>query len=155
MYQQPNHSYQSSDSLRRLSVNNPFRQNNFEPPRHVNRSATSLGSTSKNQAFDDWVDKNKNLIEVSDDEDIYSLSNAVDMSLNMNVSDDAPRPAGYNDYNELPRPSFPNTVRAGSDSSVNYSDNRYVSLIGLFTNAITSICMEGIIWLIVVLHPII
>lgn len=133
MYQQPNHSYQSSDSLRRLSANNPFRQNSFEPPRHVNRSASSLGSghsASQNQAFDDWVEKNKQLIEESDDEDLYSLSNHVDMGLNLNESQDASRPINGH-FNNLPRPSFPTTVRAGSDSSVNYSDNRYVSLLFL------------------------
>lgn len=138
MYQQPNHSYQSSDSLRRLSANNPFRQNNFEPPRHINRSASSLGSghsTSQNQAFEDWVEKNKQLIEDSDDEDIYSLPKPVDMNLNMNVTGEASRPVHYNNYSDLPRPSFPNTVRAGSDSSVNYSDNRYVylAIVGLLT----------------------
>lgn len=142
MYQQPNHSYQSSDSLRRLSANNPFRQHNFEPPRHVNRSASSLGSghsASQNQAFDDWVEKNKQLIEESDDEDLYSLPNPVDMSLNFNESRDNSRPAN-DQFNDLARPTFPTTVRAGSDSSVNYSDNRYVFLKFLFTNDVLGVC---------------
>jgi len=83
MYQQPN---QSFDSGRRISSNNPFRQ---DVTGSSNRS-TGLGH-STNSTFDDWVKKNKQLIELLDDED-------------------AP----------LARPSFPGQSRTGSDSDVNY-----------------------------------
>lgn len=146
MYQQPNHSYQSSDSLRRLSVNNPFRPRNFEQPQHLNRSATSVGSAhsnTQNQAFDDWVEKNKQLIEESDDEDFYRSPDPIDMNLNMDhtANNAVPLSTYNNDHHELSRPVFPVTVRAGSDSSVNYNDNRYVPIFFLdFTNDLPNIC---------------
>ncbi|KAJ9102160.1 hypothetical protein QFC19_004898 [Naganishia cerealis] len=101
MYQQPNHSYTSAESLRRLSSNNPFRQ-------HAASRGVPLGSLShsSNSAFDDWVDKNKKLFEESSDEEDYMANGASPM------------------HETFARPKMPaQPVRAGSDSSVNY---RYV-----------------------------
>lgn len=105
MYQQPKLAYASTDSVRRLSSNNPFRlqesvvspsRNSFyEQPRI---STQSSGSLSNLGSFNDWVEKNRQLLETeSDDEEEHRF---VDMS----------------------RPLFPpKPVRADSDSSVNYS----------------------------------
>ncbi|KAI5966971.1 uncharacterized protein KGF55_000380 [Candida pseudojiufengensis] len=139
MYQQPNHSYASTDSLRRLSSNNPFRQfqqqntssssssySHLQPQPNINLnplqpyqqphhskyqdqhySSSSISSNNNNQLnnrrkssslsrqstnsttntsnsitntnnnsnshFDNWVEKNKNLIrnQSSDDDDDY------------------------------------------------------------------------------------
>ncbi|KAI5968394.1 hypothetical protein CANMA_002385 [Candida margitis] len=107
MYQQPNHSYSSSDSLRRLSSNNPFRQyqpspapiqpqsssSSLQMPQHglgyqnANNSHNSIlakhyahsprkASTLSNQStssahFDEWVAKNRQLVDGSDDEELY------------------------------------------------------------------------------------
>ncbi|CAL1206368.1 unnamed protein product [Candida parapsilosis] len=108
MYQQPNHSYSSSDSLRRLSSNNPFRQYQPSPapvqpqssssslqiPQHglgyqnTNNSHNSIlakhyahsprkASTLSNQStssahFDEWVAKNRQFVDGSDDdEELY------------------------------------------------------------------------------------
>lgn len=69
---------------RRLSSNNPFRQ--FEAPR--NRGSSVQLS---NSAFEQWIEKNKALIEDSDEEREVFV-----------------------------RPSFPTSSRTGSDSDVNY-----------------------------------
>ena len=120
MYRQPNHSYTSSDSLRRLSSNNPFRiqqqqqqqqqqQPKYVAPQQSNRSNNSVSSPSN---FEDWVEKNKQLIEISSDED--EPYRPVDMSLNM-------KDTTKNNSGDLARPVFPHKpVRADSDSSVNY-----------------------------------
>lgn len=81
----------SASSSRRLSSNNPFRQSE---PQTRNRGASTQLS---NSAFEQWVEKNKALIEDSDEE----------------------RDQVYE------RPSFPSSTRTGSDSDVNYG--RYVS----------------------------
>lgn len=68
----------SHDSVgRRLSSNNPFRN-------------ATVQLRESNLAFEDWVEKNKLLIELDDD--------------------DAP----------IQRPGFPSLSRHGSDSNVNY-----------------------------------
>lgn len=90
MYQRPN---ESTDSFnRRFSSNNPFRQASPAPlaspvPRPHRGSSLQLS----NSAFDDWVEKNKSLIEDSDEEE-----------------------------NLYQRPSFPSATRHGSDTDVNY-----------------------------------
>ncbi|PVH17307.1 uncharacterized protein CXQ87_000191 [Candidozyma duobushaemuli] len=76
----------SASSSRRLSSNNPFRQSE---PQTRNRGASTQSSSS---AFEQWVEKNKDLIEDSDEE----------------------RDQVYE------RPSFPSSTRTGSDSDVNY-----------------------------------
>ncbi|KAM3123189.1 hypothetical protein ACQ2H7_003612 [Candidozyma auris] len=73
---------------RRLSSNNPFRQ--FEAPRNRGSSVQS-----SNSAFEQWIEKNKALIEDSDEEREVFV-----------------------------RPSFPTSSRTGSDSDVNYGRKR-------------------------------
>lgn len=77
-------------SGRPLSSNNPFRPTE---PQARNRGASTQLS---NSAFEQWVEKNKDLIEDSDED----------------------RDPVYQ------RPSFPTSSRTGSDSDVNYG--RYV-----------------------------
>lgn len=74
-----------SSSSRRISSNNPFR--------NLDSRQSSLLS---NSAFEQWVERNKALIEDLDEEH---------------------KPV-------LQRPSFPTSTRTGSDSDVNYG--RYV-----------------------------
>ncbi|EAZ63017.1 predicted protein [Scheffersomyces stipitis CBS 6054] len=117
MYRQSNHSYASTDSSRRLSSNNPFRTSvQIEPA--ISRSSLSAGSENRvstpPQNFEDWVQKNKSLVDMSDDEDFYEATESSNGSANNNSSTDFARPA------------FPaRPVRAGSDSSVNYG-SKYV-----------------------------
>lgn len=87
MYQQSNNSYDSVQ--RRLSSKNPFR-----PAPRAEQPPSRLSTAT----FDDWVRRNKNLIELSDEEETV----------------------------ELARPAFPALCRTGSDSDVSYS--RYVFL---------------------------
>lgn len=84
MYQKPN---QLFDSGRKVASNNPFRLD--VAGGSVIRS-TALAQSS-NSAFEDWVQKNKELINMSDDEDLPPQ-----------------------------RPKFPAQSRTGSDSNVNY-----------------------------------
>lgn len=78
-----------SDSSRRLS-NNPFRQDlpGPAPAFALNRSTSSVHLSGS--AFEEWVSKNKQLLELSDEEE-------------------GPQ-----------RPAFPAQSRTGSDSNVNY-----------------------------------
>lgn len=87
MYQQSNNSYDSVQ--RRLSSKNPFRP---DPAPRAEQPPSRLSTAT----FDDWVQRNKNLIELSDEEETV----------------------------ELARPAFPALSRTGSDSNVSYS--RYV-----------------------------
>ncbi|KAK6201494.1 Pal1 cell morphology protein-domain-containing protein [Scheffersomyces amazonensis] len=123
MYQQPNHSYSSTDSFKRVSSNNPFRQSLESPTKvsttirqqYTSNSNHSNGSGSHSKAhrhntppnFDDWVLKNKQLLDLSDedddDDDNYGLS--------VNHRGD-----NYNYRKPIP----PKPVRTGSDSSINY-----------------------------------
>jgi hypothetical protein len=116
MYQQPSATYRSADSLRRLSTNNPFRQN-FAAPRHSNSSNGLI--RSPNAAFDDWVEKNKKFIdESSDDED----NNENIVNFHGHSTSPVKEP-------EFTRPEFPNRpARTGSDSTVSYAPRleRYV-----------------------------
>ncbi|CUM64775.1 uncharacterized protein PRCAT00002386001 [Priceomyces carsonii] len=107
MYQQPNGSYHSTESLRRLSSNNPFRKFTESQQSSTSRSGTPT-------KFEEWVSKNKKLAEASSDEDDGDYSgfriddyNASDSPLNERFS--KPQP-----------PSRPQ--RTGSDSSVNYGE---------------------------------
>lgn len=84
MYQQPNHSFESA---RRLSSNNPFRQ---DVTGSSQARSTNL-THSSNSAFEEWVQKNKQLIELSDEDEPV-----------------------------VERPKFPTQSRTGSDSNVNY-----------------------------------
>lgn len=88
MYLRPNN---SSDSFnRRFSSNNPFRQASpllGSPAPPLQRGASVQLS---NSAFDDWIEKNRSLIEDSEEDDLYQ------------------------------RPSFPTATRHGSDTDVNY-----------------------------------
>lgn len=118
MYQQPSATYRSADSLRRLSTNNPFRQN-FAAPRHSNASNGLI--RSPNAAFDDWVEKNKKFIdESSDDEDINeNIVNFYGLSSSQSPVKEP----------EFARPEFPTRpARTGSDSTVSYAPRleRYV-----------------------------
>lgn len=83
MYQQPNHSFESGS---RILSNNPFRQD-------VTGSSNISGGLvrSSNSTFDDWVKKNKQLMDLLEEEDL-----------------------------PLTRPAFPTQSRTGSDSDVNY-----------------------------------
>lgn len=118
MYQQPKLAYASTDSVRRLSSNNPFRQVDsrpvlsptsgsfYEHPRFATRSSGSLNIHSQltTNNFDEWVDKNKQLLDIESDEEAGHENTFVDMGA----------------------PQFPHKVsRADSDSSVNYG-NGYV-----------------------------
>lgn len=94
----PTHSLMSrppSDPSHRWS-NNPFRQDlsSPSPAFALNRSASSVYLSGS--AFEEWVSKNKQLLELSDEEDI-------------------PR-----------RPAFPAQSRTGSDSNVNYGRYVYL-----------------------------
>lgn len=79
-----------SDPSRRLS-NNPFRQDltGPAPAFSLNRSTSSVHLSGS--AFEEWVSKNKQLLELSDEDE------------------DVPQ-----------RPAFPAQSRTGSDSNVNY-----------------------------------
>lgn len=120
MYKQPNHSFESSTSGRRLSSNNPFRPANgssdlltdpasSRPTTTRNLSNNSVRSTNS-QAFEDWVEKNKVLVDLSSDEEdtrYYMNPNQKDI--------------------DFAKPQFPpKPTRTGSDSSVNYGKERYV-----------------------------
>lgn len=86
----------SSDPSRRLS-NNPFRQDipGPAPSFALKRSTSSVHLLSS--AFEEWVSRNKQLLELSDDDD------------------DLPQ-----------RPTFPAQSRTGSDSNVNYGRYVYL-----------------------------
>lgn len=104
MYQQPNHSYHSTESLRRLSSNNPFRNvsnsSNNSETRYTNSNGTNLVK-SPNSNFDSWVAKNKQLIDDENEELDENLNNYLLLD---------------EDYS---KPQFPpKPVRANSDSSV-------------------------------------
>ncbi|ODV78509.1 Pal1-domain-containing protein [Suhomyces tanzawaensis NRRL Y-17324] len=120
MYKQPNHSYASTDSLRRLSSNNPFRQHqaqaSYEPPKLSNLSSLSLHSGERPSSFGDWVEKNKQLLDNSSDEE--QPFRPVNMGLKYS-------PLSRED---LGKPVFPpKPHRADSDSSVNYHNVRMSS----------------------------
>lgn len=139
MYQQPNHSFDSTQS-RRLSSNNPFRfmNNNGNGSNSNNNSSGNLSRpnmnrtasdrSTGNQAFEDWVEKNKVLIDISSDEEndeIYNNHTKISNNKSSNSNNN------NNNYNydqsndQFVQPNFPaKPVRTGSDSSVNY--NRYV-----------------------------
>lgn len=155
MFQQPNHLFESTDSGRRLSSNNPFRQfagidsnksgngqSGYEAPRLRNQLGSSVKSNGSS-AFEDWVEKNKQLVNISSDEedDLYGApklsTNIHPSSKHINLHSELKN--GYttnrrldsNDHNDdLARPVFPGApVRAGSDSNVNYNNGptRYVN----------------------------
>lgn len=116
MYQLPKETLLSANASRRFSSNNPFRQ--FDQREQSSRSGSNL-------AFERWIEKNKQLVAEDSDDDLYrpygqpthaNLSNSsVDSQHDMyNQS--------VNGYDYLSRPVFPNVTRAGSDSSVNYSN---------------------------------
>ncbi|CAH2352613.1 hypothetical protein CLIB1423_07S03554 [[Candida] railenensis] len=122
MYQQPQGSYHSSDSLRRFSSNNPFRQQPFSAPQHSNPSNGSIRSS--NAAFDDWVERNKKIINESSDEE----DGAVTADTIVNFYGSSISPVKPN-REELAKPELPpKPVRTGSDSTVNYAPRmeRYV-----------------------------
>lgn len=80
------------DEVRKLSSNNPFRTPTLpqDPP------SRAVSNGLSNSAFDDWVLRNKKLID-SDDETDFRV-----------------------------RPLFPTLSRTGSDTNVNYGTTRYV-----------------------------
>ncbi|KAK6455117.1 uncharacterized protein RJT20DRAFT_136277 [Scheffersomyces xylosifermentans] len=124
MYRQPSQTYGSTDSLRRLSSNNPFRQHVEQPIgssqiEHPTRTSLTLGSDrvpTPPTNFEDWIEKNKQLIDGSDEDDVYeepSRHHSTGHTSNSSSGDFA-------------KPVFPpRPVRADSDSSVNYS-SKYV-----------------------------
>lgn len=65
MYKQPNSSFDSVG--RRMSSTNPFRRElaNYERPL-ISRSASSVHLS--NSAFEEWVEKNKKLVDLLDDD---------------------------------------------------------------------------------------
>lgn len=81
---------------RQLSSNNPFRL--FVPQESPSRTV-SRGLT--NSAFDEWVNRNKQLIDSDDDSEFTAV-----------------------------RPAFPTQSRIGSDTNVNYGSERYVIFSG-------------------------
>lgn len=93
MYQQKNHSYDSMS--RRLSFN-PFRRESLGPKLSIHGNESAHSVHLNNSAFDEWVQKNKSLIDDLSDEEVQIFQ----------------------------RPSFPSLSRSGSDSNVNY--DRYV-----------------------------
>lgn len=107
MYQQPNHSYSSADSFgRRMSSNNPFRKlsnpnSEFEQnnPRYTNVNGTNLVKSTNTKNFDNWVQKNKKLLDDDDNDD-----------------------SNYNNYlllnDEFSKPEYPSKpFRSNSDST--------------------------------------
>lgn len=127
MYKQPSHTYSSTDSLRRLSSNNPFRSQveldyqqplvqepNNSPPRPM-YSPSRLSNVSQSASFDSWVRKNKQLVDVSSDEE----------------DDGSEYRSQNNGYKTVSHaitgpPKFPpRATRADSDTSIQYSA-RYV-----------------------------
>lgn len=146
MFQQPNHSFESTDSGRRLSSNNPFRQfvgsdstssgKGYEAPRLRNQLGSSVKSNGSS-AFDEWVEKNKQLVNMSsDDEDdfyggpkrgtnIHTSSKHTNLHSELKAGHAIRKGLNTDDF---ARPAFPGApVRAGSDSNVNYNNtNGYV-----------------------------
>ncbi|KAK6462288.1 Pal1 cell morphology protein-domain-containing protein [Scheffersomyces coipomensis] len=126
MYQQPNHSYSSTDSFKRISSNNPFRQfvdqpttsSTIQQQHHTSTSTTTSNRSSNGGGrrtntppnFDEWVQKNKQLLDLSDGEE-------EDDDEDDDYGFAAPQKSNYN-YKKPQMPSRP--VRAGSDSSINY-----------------------------------
>lgn len=113
------------DEGRKLSSNNPFRTPKVpqDPP------SRAVSNGLSNSAFDDWVLRNKKLID-SDDENDFRV-----------------------------RPSFPTLSRTGSDTNVNYGSARYVyfdfqwfifKLVCLFSPFFLSLallsCHTDVIW---------
>lgn len=73
MYQQPNYSYHSNDSVHRLSSNNPFRMSSqssgggggggFNDNLSMSSKKSQLVRSPQLTSFDEWVKKNKKLID--------------------------------------------------------------------------------------------
>ncbi|EGV60037.1 hypothetical protein CANTEDRAFT_116057 [Yamadazyma tenuis ATCC 10573] len=123
MYQQPNHSYASAESLRRLSSNNPFRG---IPDSASNRvSSTSSGGSSNivrsppSRSFESWVEKNKKLIEEDDSIDDDHYNNY--LLLDSHVSGSSTRNSSA--QSDLAPPQKPRPTRTNSDPSVKMSSN--------------------------------
>lgn len=110
MYQQPNHSYTSTESLRRLSSNNPFRSAANDGSRVSSTSSAGSSSIVKSppsRSFETWVEKNKKLIEEDDSIDEDHYQNYLLLEQLTSNSDLIP-------------PSKPRTTRTHSDPSVRY-----------------------------------
>lgn len=122
MYQQPKTINYSSESLRRLSSNNPFRQ--YELPTHTNHSTNSVSSKGKGSNFDEWIQKNKELLDLSDDDEpLQPINMNVSLNHSGNSSNSGRSFSGYASPlgETFSRPEFPTRpTRTGSDSSVNY-----------------------------------
>lgn len=115
MYQLPKETL-SADASRRFSSNNPFRQ--FEQEGQSSRSGSNL-------AFERWIEKNKQLVAEDSDDDLYRPYGQPIHANMSNSSVDSQHDVynqPVNGYNHLSRPVFPSATRAGSDSSVNYSN---------------------------------
>lgn len=121
-----------SESLRPLSLSNPFRKHAAsslirEPPRPTyHRNGLSHLVKSNGSNFEEWVRKNRDLLASSDEDD---------PDLDSPHAYDANTPSGYNieskyklsgHHQTQPQPQPPffpkQPVRAGSDSSVSYSE---------------------------------
>ncbi|RLV90233.1 Uncharacterized protein JA1_004704 [Spathaspora sp. JA1] len=146
MYQQPNHSYTSADSLRRLSSNNPFRNQidreqlqsqaqasgshvfNISPTKSPSK-ISRLGQSSI--TFENWIEKNKSLLDLSSDEEEDDIKiNKEDDILNVYQSNGGtPLSSHNNSASGTPRPPQfpPRATRAGSDTSIHYSNRNMQS----------------------------
>ncbi|KAI5952742.1 hypothetical protein KGF54_003609 [Candida jiufengensis] len=97
MYQQPNHSYTSTDSLRRLSSNNPFRQyqssqiqsqpslnlqplqpyanqNSNQQTKHLSFNNTNTSNTSRNSSTNNFLKKSPSLSRRSTNSTLNTLN---------------------------------------------------------------------------------
>ncbi|EGW31442.1 uncharacterized protein SPAPADRAFT_62006, partial [Spathaspora passalidarum NRRL Y-27907] len=137
MYQQPNHSYASADSLRRFSSNNPFRNQIDQRSVQPQNSGSSLSNSNKNRSpsksslgqssitFENWIQKNKDLLALSsDEEEDEAPINRDDDILNVYQSNGGtPLTSHNNSTSGTPRPpQFPRATRADSDTSIHYSN---------------------------------
>ena len=124
MYLQGNSTHTQIDSFTRFSSNNPFRQN----LERASNGSFSLGRPDKGRAFEEWVEKNKQLLDDSEEEEEPILYYVTHYGEDYK-SPESDRITGgsrgakkHNDLEDgyLSRPSFPTALRTGSDSSVNY-----------------------------------
>lgn len=123
MYLQRDSTHTSTDSFTRFSSNNPFRQN----LERTGNGSFSSGKPDKGRAFEEWVEKNKQLLDDSEEEEpiLYYVSHYGEESKSPDSGSISGGSRGSTKHNNLkndylPRPSFPTALRTGSDSSVNY-----------------------------------
>lgn len=134
MYQQPNHSYASTDSIRRLSSNNPFRatsgvSDTGDRVVSIDSTGNRISSNSSNGSvnmvrspnsknFDNWVAKNKKLVQENDSFEDDNYNNYLLLDEYAGSTDRLHESPA--DDPLLAPPTKPKTLRTNSDSSVKY-----------------------------------